>query len=219
MNIQDSFPLGLAGWISLKSKGSQESFPTPQFKTINCSSLSFLYSPALHPYMITGKTIALIRRTFVGKVMSLLFNMLSRLVIAFLPSSKCLSISWLQSPSAEILEPKNIKSLSVSIFSPSICQEVMGLDVMILVFWTLSFKPAFSLSSRGSLILCCFLPLAWYHLHIWGCWYSSHQSWFSFCNSSSLTFHMMHSAQKLNKQGDNILLSQFWTSQLFHVQF
>ena len=84
--------------------------------------------------MATGKTIALTRRTFVGKVMSLLFNMLSRLVITFLPRSKCLLISWLQSPSAEILEPPKIKSLTVSIVSPSICHEVMGLDAMIFVF-------------------------------------------------------------------------------------
>ena len=84
--------------------------------------------------MTTGKTIALTRWTFVGKVLSLLFNMLSRLVIAFLPRSKRLSLSWLQSPSAVILEPKKIKSLSVSTVSPSICHEVMGPDAMILVF-------------------------------------------------------------------------------------
>ena len=97
-----------------------------------------------HPYMTTGKTIALTRRT-ITKVMSLLFNMLSRLVIAFLPRSKCLLISWLQSPSAVILEPKKIKSVTVSIVSPSICYEVMGLDAMVFVFWMLSFKPAFLL--------------------------------------------------------------------------
>ena len=84
--------------------------------------------------MTTGKTIALTRRTFVSKVMSLLFNMLSRLVIVFLPRSKCLLISWLQSPSVVILEPPKIKSLTVSIVSPSICHEVMGPDAMILVF-------------------------------------------------------------------------------------
>ena len=84
--------------------------------------------------MTTGKTIALTRPTFVGKVMSLLFNMLPRLVIAFLPGSKCLLISWLQSPSAVILESKKIKSVTVSIVSPSICHEMMGLDAMILVF-------------------------------------------------------------------------------------
>ena len=87
-----------------------------------------------HPYMTAGKTIALTRRTFVGKVISLLFNMLSRLDITFLPRSKRLLISWLQSPSAVILEPPKINSLTVSIVSPSICREVMGLDAMILVF-------------------------------------------------------------------------------------
>ena len=84
--------------------------------------------------MTTGKTIALTRQTFVGKVMSLLFNMLSRLVIAFLPRSKHLLTSWLQSPSAVILEPRKVKSVMVSTVSPSICHEVMGLDAMILVF-------------------------------------------------------------------------------------
>uniref|UniRef100_A0AC11DWK6 Uncharacterized protein n=1 Tax=Ovis aries TaxID=9940 RepID=A0AC11DWK6_SHEEP len=84
-----------------------------------------------HPYVTTGKTIALTRPTFVDKVMSLLFNMLSRLVIAFLPRSKHLLISWLQSPSAVILEPRKIKSATVS---PSICQDVMGPDAMIFVF-------------------------------------------------------------------------------------
>ena len=87
-----------------------------------------------HPYMTTGKTIALTRRTFVGKVMSLLLNMLSRLVITFLPRSKRLLISWLQSPSAVILEPPKIKSDTVSTVSPSISHEVMGPDAMILVF-------------------------------------------------------------------------------------
>ena len=87
-----------------------------------------------HPYITTGKTIALTRRTFVGKVMSLLLNMLSRLVITFLPRSKHLLISWLQSPSAVILEPRKIKSDTVSPVSPSISHEVMGPDAMILVF-------------------------------------------------------------------------------------
>ena len=87
-----------------------------------------------HPYMTTGKTIALTRRTFVGKVISLLFNMLSRLVITFLLKSKRLLISWLQSPSAVILEPPKIKSATASTVSPSISHEVMGLDAMILVF-------------------------------------------------------------------------------------
>ena len=84
--------------------------------------------------MTTGKTTALTRGTFVGKVMFLLFNMLSRLVITFLPSSKCLLISWLQSPSAVILEPKKMQSITISIVSSSICHEVMGPDAMIFVF-------------------------------------------------------------------------------------
>ena len=100
-----------------------------------------------HPYTTTGKTTALTRWTFVGKVMSLPFNMLSRLVITFLPRSKHLLLSWLQSPSAVILEPKNVKYDTVCIVYPSICHEVMGLDAMIFVFQMLSFKPAFSLSS------------------------------------------------------------------------
>ena len=87
-----------------------------------------------HPYITPGKTIALIRRTFVDKVMSLLLNMLSRLVITFLPRSKRLLISWLQSPSAVILEPPKIKSDTVSTASPSICHEVMGPDAMIFCF-------------------------------------------------------------------------------------
>ena len=87
-----------------------------------------------HPYMTMGKTIALTRQSFVGKVMPLLFSMLSRLAINFLPRSKRLLISWLQSPSAVILEPQKIKSDTVSTLSPSICHEVMGPDVMILVF-------------------------------------------------------------------------------------
>ena len=103
------------------------------------SKASILWRSALfmvqlsHPYMTIGKTIALTRWTFVGKVMSL-FSMLSRLVIAFLPRSKCLLISWPRSPSAVILEPRKIKSLTVSIVSPSFCHEVMGLDAVILVF-------------------------------------------------------------------------------------
>ena len=113
---------------------------------------------SIHDYW---KNHSLTRWTFVGKVMSLLFNILSRMVITFLPRSKCLLMSWLQLPSAVILEPQKIKFLTVSIVSPSIYQEVMGPDAMILDFWMLSFKPAFSplwLSSKGSLVLLGFLP-------------------------------------------------------------
>ena len=99
---------------------------------LQCSA--FFIVQLSHPYMTTGKTIALIRWTFVGKVMSLLFNILSRLVITFLPRNKCILISWLQSPSEVILEPRKIKSATVSTVSPPICHEVMGPDAMILVF-------------------------------------------------------------------------------------
>ena len=135
---------------------------------LQCSA--FFMVQLSHLYMTTGKTIALTIWTFVGKVMSLLFNMLSRFVIAFLPRSKRLLISWLQSPSTVISEPKKIKSVTISTFSPSICLEVMRLDAMILVFRMLSFKPAFSLSfftsSGGSLVPLPFLQLNWYCLHI-----------------------------------------------------
>ena len=115
-------------------RDSQESSPTPQFESINSLVPVFFMVQLSHPYMTTGKTIALTRWTFVGKVLSQVFNMLSSLVIAFLPRSKHLLISWLQSPSAVILEPKKIKSVTVSIVFPSICHEVMGPDAMILVF-------------------------------------------------------------------------------------
>ena len=109
---------------------------------LQCST--FFTVQLSHPYLTNGKTIALTRWTFVGKVMSLLFNMLSRLVITFLPRSNHLLISWLQSPSAVILEPRKIKSDTVSTVSPSICHEEMEPDATILVFWMLNFKPAFS---------------------------------------------------------------------------
>ena len=127
---------------------------------------AFFMVQSSHPYMTTGKTIALTIQTFVSKVMSLLFNKLSRFVIAFLPRRKRLLISWLQSPSTVILEPKKMKSDTVSTFSPSIYHGVMGLDAMIFIFWMLSFKPAFSpssftfiegLISSSSLSNCCFL--------------------------------------------------------------
>ena len=102
-------------------------------------ALSFLYGATVTSIHDYWKTIALTIRTFVGKVMSLLFNMLSRFVIAFLPRNRHLLISWLQSPSTVILEPKKIKSVTVSIVSPSICHEVMGLDAMILGFFNVAF--------------------------------------------------------------------------------
>ena len=145
MNIQDWFPLGWTGWISLLSKGRSRQHHSSKSSILQPSA--FFMVQLSHPYMTTRKTIALTRWTFVEKVTSLLFNMLSRLVITFLPGSKCLLISWLQSPSAVILEPKKVKCLTVSIVSPCICHEAMGSDAMIFVFWMLSFKPTFLLSS------------------------------------------------------------------------
>ena len=144
-NIQDWFPLRLTGLISLQSKGLSGVFSsTMVWKNRFFHTLPSLWSNFhIHTWLLE-KTIAL---TFVRKVMSLLFNMLSSFVIDFLPRSKCLLISWLQSPSIVILEPRKIKSVTVSIISPSICHEVMGPNAMILVYWMLSFKPAFSLSS------------------------------------------------------------------------
>ena len=163
-----------------------------------------------HPYMTTGKTIALTRWSFVGKVMSD-FNMLSSLVITSLQRSKHFLISWLQSPSAVVLKPPKIKSATVSTISPSICHEVMGPDAMILVFWMMSFKPTFSLScfsftrrlfsssslsarrvvSSAYLRLLIFLPAILPPAYV----------------SSSPVFLMTYSAYKLNKQGQYTALT------------
>ena len=131
--------------MSLQSKRFSRVF-SDTFKSINSSAIIFRYSLTLTSIHYYWKNHTLTRQTFVDQVMPLLFIMLSRLVIAFLLRSKPLLISWLQSPSAVILEPPKIKFVTISIVSPSICQEVMGLGAMILVFWMLSFKPTFSLS-------------------------------------------------------------------------
>ena len=134
VHIQGWFPLGLTSLISLLSKGLSRVFSSTTFESINSSVLCLLYGPAL-TYTTAGKTIALIIWTFVGKVMPLLFNILSKFVITCLPRSNLL-ISWLQSPSTVILEPKKRKSVTVSTSSPSTCYEVMGPDAMILFFNT-----------------------------------------------------------------------------------
>ena len=163
--------------------------------------------------MTTGYIVALTRWTSVGKVMSLLFNILSRLVIAFLPRSKHLLISWLQWPSPVILQSKKIKSVTVSIVFPSICHEVMGPDAMIFVFWILSFKPTFSLStftfikrllssfslSAIRVVSSAYLRLLIFLLAILIPAYVS----------SSSAFLMMYSAYKLNEQSDNT--QPWWT--------
>ena len=134
MNTQDWSPLGQTGWISLQSKGLLQHHSS---KASILRHSAFFIVQLSYPYMTTRKTIALTRQTFVGKVMSLIFNMLSRLVINFLQRSNCLLISWQQSTSALNLEPRKIKSATVY---PSISHEVMGPDAMIFVFWMLNFK-------------------------------------------------------------------------------
>ena len=160
MNTQDWPPLGWTGWISLQSLNCQESSPTPQFKSINYWCSAFFMFQLSHSYMTIGKTMVWLDGPLLAK-QCFCFLRLSRWVIAFLLRSKCLLISWLQSPSAVILEPGRIKSLTVSIVSPSICYEVMGPDAMIVIFWMLSFKlfhSLLSLSSRGYSVPLCFLP-------------------------------------------------------------
>ena len=191
----------LAAQVTLKSLLQHSS----KALILRCSA--FFIVQLSHPYMTTGKTIALTIWTFVGKVMSLLFNMLSRLVINFLPRSKRLFILWLQSPSAVILKPPKIKSATVSTVYPSICLEVMGPDAMILVFWMLSFKSTFSLSSftfikklfSSSLSAVRVVSSAYLRLLIF-----LPAILIPACALSSPAFLKMYSAYKLNKQGDNI---------------
>ena len=143
--------------------------------------LAFFIVQFSHPYMTIGKTIALNTWTFADKVMSLLFNMLSRLVIASLPRSKS------QSSSAVILEPPEIKSFTGSIVSPSISHEVIGLDAMVFVFWMLSIKPAFSLAHFHQValeFLFTFCHKGWCHLYIWGYWNISNLRYDGFSDSS-----------------------------------
>ena len=146
MNIQGWFPLGLTGLI-LQSKGLLRVFSSTtvwKHQFFGAQPCLLWYNSHIHIWLLK-KNIALTICTFVSKVVSLFFNMLSSFVITFLLRRKCLLISWLQSPSTVILEPKKIKSLTVSIVSPSICHEVMGPFAMILVFWMVSFKPTFTL--------------------------------------------------------------------------
>ena len=123
-------------WLDLLAvQGTLKSLLQHHSSKVSILQCSAFFTVQLsHPYMTTGKTIALTRQTFVGKIMSLLFNMLSRLVMTFLPRSKHLLISWLQSPSSVIFEPRKIKSDTVSTVSPSISHEVMGLDAMVFIF-------------------------------------------------------------------------------------
>ena len=146
MNTQN-WPLRMDWLDPLAVQGTLKSLlqhHSSKASILQCSA--FFIVQLSHPHMTIGKTIGLTGRTFVGKVLSMLFSMQSRLVITFLPRSKHFLITRLHSPSAVILEPLKVKSVTVSTVSPSICYEVMGPDAMILVFWMLSFKPTFPLS-------------------------------------------------------------------------
>ena len=205
MNIQDWFPLGLTYLISLQSKGLSRVFSnTTVQKHQFFGAQPSLWSNSHIRTRLLEKNIALTLRTFVGEVMSLLFNMMCRFDIAFLPRNKCL-FSWLQSPTAVILDPKKIKSVTVPMFCPSICYDIMGWDAMIFIFifWMLSFKPAFSLSSftfikrffsssvlsAVRVVSSTYLRLLMFLLAFL----------ISACASSSLAFHIMYSAFKLSK--------------------
>ena len=225
MSIQSWLSLGFTGLISLLFKGISRIFSnTTLWKHQFFWHSAFFIVQLSHSCMTIRKTIALTKWTFVSKVISLLFNTLSRFVIAFLQRSKCLLC--MQSPSTVILEPKKMKSDTVCSFSSSICHEVMGLNAMIFVFWMLSFKPAFSLSftfikrlfsscllSAIRVVSSAYLRLLIFLLPILIPAYAS----------SSPAFCVMYSVCKLNKHGTiyslDVLLSQFWISPLFHVWF
>ena len=137
-NIQSLFPLGLPGFFFLQSKGFSRIFSSTTILKHQFFQHSVFFMVQIsHPYMTTGKAIALTVQSFVSKVISLPLNMLYRFVIGFLPQSKRLLISWLQSPPAVILEPKKIKSVTAFTFPAPICHEVMGVGAMLLVFLSL----------------------------------------------------------------------------------
>ena len=149
MNIQDWFPLGWTGWISLQSKGLSRVFSNTTVQMYQFFGTQPSLWSHVHTWLLGNRSsdyMDFCRESHVCAFF-FFFNMLSGCIIAFLPRRKHLLISWLQSPSTAILEPQKIKSVTVSSVSPIICYEVMGPDVMILVFWMLSSKPAFSLSS------------------------------------------------------------------------
>ena len=199
MNIHSWFPLESTGLIFLLSKGLLHVFSSTTDKKASIFRHSAFFKVQLsHLYTTIGKIIHLTLHTFVEKVMPLLFNMLSRFVITFLPRSRHLLISWLQSPSSVILDPRKIKFATVSTFCLSTCDEVMGPVVVILVFWMLSTKPAFSLSSftfirRYFIFSSSFLSFGWCHLHILGYWYFCY-SWYQLVIHQAWHFswHTLH---------------------------
>ena len=188
MNIEGLFQLGLTRLISLNFKGLSRIFPST---TLLQCSVHFMFQHS-HLYLTTGKTTGLTIWTFVGSVMSLFSNTLSTFVIAFLPRIKCLWISWLQSPDAVILEPKEIKSSSFhfsSIYLPW-SDWTRSHDLSFFGSWVLSqlIHSPLSPSLRGSLVHLSFLSLKWYHQNTGGCWYFSQQSWIQLLSHSAWCF-------------------------------
>ena len=206
-HVQGLFPLRLTSLISMLSKALSRLFQHHSLKTSILQCPAFFIVQLSHLHMTTEKTMAWTIRTFVSKVMSLLFNTPSRLVTAFLPRNNQLLISLLQSSSTVILEHKKRKYVTASMFSPSICHEVMGPDAMILVVLIRSFQQAFSLSSF-TLIRQLFNSCS---LSVIGVVSSTYlrllifllEIWILVCNPFSPAFCMMCSVCKLNKQGDN----------------
>ena len=181
MNIQDWFPLAWLGGSPCNARDSQDSCPTQQFRTVNYSSLTILYGATVTSIHDNWKNYSFdYTDLFQQSNVSTYKKKLYRFVIVFLQMCKQLSISWLQSSSAVILEALKIKFLTVSIVSPSIYHEVMGPNAMICIFWMLSLNKVFhcllSLSSRGSLVPLQFQLWRWCFLHSWGYWYFSQKS-------------------------------------------
>ena len=215
----------LYNWLAAVQGTHRSLFQHYSSKASMLRHWAFFVVQLSHPYMTTGKTITVTTWTFVGKVMSLFFSMFARLVTAFLPRSKRLLISWLQSPSAVTLEPTKIVCHCFHCF-PTYLPWSDGTRRHDLSFWMLSFKPAFSFSSftlikrllnSPSLSAIRVVSSAYLRLLI-----VLPVILIPACASSSLAFHMMYSAYKLNKQGDNIqpvLLFIFGASLFFHVQF
>ena len=192
VSIQDWYSFGIYWFDLLAVQGTFKSLLW--HRNLRASILwpsVFFMVQLSHPYMTTGKTTALTRWTFVGKVMSLFFNMLSRFVTAFLPRSKHLLISWLHSLFVVILEPRKIKSATASISSLSICHEVVGPDAMILGFWMLSF-------------VFFFLPVLGLHCCAWAfsscCEWASHHHAFSCCRARALGIEGLHSCSGTGAQ-------------------
>ena len=220
-------PLGWTGWISLLSKGLKRLLQRRSSKALILLCSVFLIVQLSHPYLTTGKTIVLTRLNFDGRIMSLLFNMPSRLVIVFIPRNKHLLISWLQSPSAVILEPPRNKVCQCFHCFPTYLPWSDGTRCHDLSFLNVEFKPTFSLSSftfinrlfsPSSLSAISLVPSAYLRLLIF-----LPAMLTPVCASSSPAFQMMDSAYKLNKHGDNIqpwrTSFPFGTSLLFQIQF